>query len=370
MILKVTKLLKQIVQNKTKFIFRPPRPYKYLIFDKVGSENFNDALSLNDTSILNARFESLNLYIIGKCFLNLDLSLLNYYTNYIQCVNPKLVLTFIDNRIIFYQLKKNLENKNIKFISVQNGLRRIKNDWGKYLPLYNDLYSDYYFVWGNNIAQELSKYINTKFIPIGSFKNNKIPIKKYKKKRHINFISQFRLNKFWDSYGEEYFIESKILSKIHDYCIKNDFILNILCTTNSEKEKVFFSKYLTNKKNLIFSERKNTYDNYQKLDEASLNIFVDSTMGYESISRGNKTLAFSLRLSNQDDFRFAWPNYQKYKNKIYVVNQEDINFIHNKIDQILGLENNEWEKEVKYFNQIMKFDYDNTIFKDEIKKLL
>ena len=45
-------------------------------------------------------------------------------------------------------------------------------------------------------------------------------------------------------------------------------------------------------------------------------------------------------------------------------------FIENKIDQILELKNNEWEKEVKNYNQIMKFDYDNTIFKDEIKKLL
>ena len=54
----------------------------------------------------------------------------------------------------------------------------------------------------------------------------------------------------------------------------------------------------------------------------------------------------------------------------YVVNSEDINFIANKIDQILNLRNNEWEKEVKNFNQIMKFDYDNKIFKDEIRKLL
>ena len=365
------KLLKEIVKNKTKFFFRPPRSYKYLIFDKAGSENFIDTLNSNDTCILNTRFESLNLYIIGKCILNLDISLLKYFSHYIQCVNPKFVITFIDNRILFYQLKKNIENKNIKFISVQNGIRRNKNDIGDYFHLHHNLSSDYYFVWGNNIVQELSKYIKTKFIPIGSFKNNKIPILKSKKKRIINFISQFRIDNLWNTYGEEYFIENKILSKIHDYCIKNDFIFQILCTTNTESEVDFYNKYLTQKTNLIFSKRRGTFDNYKKLDEASLNIFIDSAMGYESIARGNKTLAVSLRLFNEESsFKFGWPNYETYKNKIYVVNSEDINFIDNKIDQILKLEDNEWEKEVKNFNQIMKFDCDNTIFKDEIRKLL
>ena len=371
MIHKVTKLFKEIIKNKTKFVFRPPRSYKYLIFDKAGSENFTDTLNSRDTDIVNTRFESLNLYIIGKCILNLDLSLLGYYTHYINYVDPKFVITFIDNRILFYQLKKNIENKSIKFISVQNGCRRNKNDMGEYLHLHNNLSSDYYFVWGNNIVEELSKYIKTKFIPIGSFKNNKIQILKSKKKRIINFISQFRINNSWNIYGEEYFIEDKILSKIHNYCIKNNFIFQILCTTNSESEIDFYNKYLPKKTNLFFSKRKNRLDNYEKLDEASLNIFIDSAMGYESIARGNKTLAVSLRLFNEENsFKFGWPNYETYKNKIYVVNSEDINFIDNKIDQILNLKNNEWEKEVKNFNQIMKFNYNNTIFKDEIKKLL
>ena len=59
-----------------------------------------------------------------------------------------------------------------------------------------------------------------------------------------------------------------------------------------------------------------------------------------------------------------------FKNKIYVVNFEDINFIHDRIDNILQLKNNEWEKEVKNFHQIMMYDYSNTIFQQEIKKLI
>ena len=256
MINKILKLLKIIIQNKTSFVFKPPSRIKYLIFDKVGSENFTNIFDFNEFEIIEARFESINLYIVGKCFLQLNLSLLNYFTNYIQSTNPKLVITFIDNRILFYQLKKNLKNNDIKFISVQNGCRRNKNDMGDHLHLYKNLSSDYYFVWGNNIIQELSKYIDTKFIPIGSFKNNNVQIKEIKKKREINFISQFRINNSWDSYGDKYFIENKILSNIHDYCIKNDFNLQILCTTDTESEKNFYFKFLTKNTNLVFSKKK------------------------------------------------------------------------------------------------------------------
>ena len=106
MINKILKLLKIIIQNKTRFVFKRPNRIKYLIFDKVGSENFTDIFDFNEFEIIEARFESINLYIIGKCFLQLNLSLLNYFTNYIESINPKLVITFIDNRILFYQLKK------------------------------------------------------------------------------------------------------------------------------------------------------------------------------------------------------------------------------------------------------------------------
>ena len=93
MINRVLKLLKVIIQNKTKFVFEPPKPYKYLIFDKVGSENFTNILNLRDTYIIDTRFESLNLYIIGKCILDLDISLLNYFTNYVRRINPKFYFT-------------------------------------------------------------------------------------------------------------------------------------------------------------------------------------------------------------------------------------------------------------------------------------
>ena len=46
---------------------------------------------------------------------------MNYYIEYIKICNPKILITFIDNNLIFYKLKKYFPN--IYFISVQNGIR-------------------------------------------------------------------------------------------------------------------------------------------------------------------------------------------------------------------------------------------------------
>ena len=155
---KLVKLLKIIIVNKTKFIIQKPLNKKYVIFDKIGSENFIDLFEQSNTYILNTRFESINIRVLIYCILEFDVSLLNYYSKYIEIINPKIVITYIDNRILFYQLKKKINGHSIKFISVQNGTRRSKNDIFDDLKNYKDLESDIYFVWGENIARELSKY--------------------------------------------------------------------------------------------------------------------------------------------------------------------------------------------------------------------
>ena len=56
---------------------------------------------------------------------------LNYYLNLIKFVRPEIIITFNDNRLDFYKLKKYLPQ--ILFISVQNGWRGYKDDIFEYL---------------------------------------------------------------------------------------------------------------------------------------------------------------------------------------------------------------------------------------------
>ena len=64
--------------------------------------------------------------IIFYLFVNLKFSKENYIKFYFQSVNPKIIITSIDNNKNFYLLK-NLYDK-AKYISVQNAMRTTKKD--------------------------------------------------------------------------------------------------------------------------------------------------------------------------------------------------------------------------------------------------
>ena len=51
--------------------------------------------------------------------------MLEYYNSYIDCVNPKILITFTDNDPTFYLIKKKIGRKKIM---IQNAWRNEYND--------------------------------------------------------------------------------------------------------------------------------------------------------------------------------------------------------------------------------------------------
>ncbi len=98
-----------------------PKQAPVLIFDRCGSDNFFFNLDERHVSILDVRGESFNFYILLKCLLTFQISRKYYYAFYINSVQPKVVMTFIDNNWRFYSLKKLC--LPITTVLVQNGLR-------------------------------------------------------------------------------------------------------------------------------------------------------------------------------------------------------------------------------------------------------
>ena len=102
---------------KSKFKFFPPRKKKILVFDY---NNYYKLKILNffhlDHEILHTRFEKINIYIILKNFLKFKFSFFDYLQEYVNYVNPKLLITLNDNNLKFYKLnckngKKYLSSK-------------------------------------------------------------------------------------------------------------------------------------------------------------------------------------------------------------------------------------------------------------------
>ena len=184
---------------KTKIFFRKPKKKEILIFDQTGYEILKNALDLNSAQVgfCSTRLEDFNLSVFMRVILNRRLSYKSYLKQYIKLVNPKIVLTFIDNNLFFYQLKKDFPH--IKFISIQNGYRFLNDEMLSTLinkKVEKNYYSsDYYFVLNKQMKKLMERYIDTNCVVAGSLRNNKFLIKKFNDNfnGNIGFISRFTL---------------------------------------------------------------------------------------------------------------------------------------------------------------------------------
>jgi len=371
----------------SKFIWKKPQHKKILIYDRNGLLFFLKYFKKKHLSILDIRMESINVPIIFFTFFNSGLKNLfvNYSLNYIQAVNPVVILTMTDTDLRFYQLKDKL-NISPKFIAIQNGLigarNFFKNSASEIIKKKLKLSCDYFFCANKNIIKNYSKIIKADFFPIGSFKNNTISIKK-KKSNFILFISQFSSPKnnlndifFKDkniqvTYKHFYADDISILKKLNIFCQKKKIKLFIkLRDSNSSQEKEFYYKNLKFN-NINFKKTENNVKDYQILDAAKVVVFLDSFLGYEAFARGNKVAAFpirgkTLKLSNSNfadnelpRHGFFWTNANS---------QKKLNLIMN---NVLTLSNSKWVLiKKKLENNIILYDKNNKTFIELIKKII
>lgn len=301
---------------KKKLVFKFPFKKKYLFYDF--NERF-DCLIKVEYEKLEIRNE-INFFILiysifffFKSKFKLNISYLNAYISFVK---PKIVFTFTDNDLSFYKLK--IYNLNVKFISIQNGTRSISSDIFALKINDNSLACDEIYVHNKYIGNKYKKIIKAKMITTGSLLNNYLKKRKKRFEHHITFISQF-LSKdnfnfkncsnkiiLWKNFFKAEYLILKILEK---FATDNNLLLNICIKNhqNNEEEKKFYKNILN--KNFFFSIPNANYNQYNICDNSRLVVFIDSTLGYESISRGNKTIGISIRnkIINDHSYKFGWP---------------------------------------------------------------
>ncbi len=329
--------------------------------------SFKEVIGKNNAEILSVRGEKLNLYIIFNLIINnfsyiFDLNRLKfeYILLYIKLVDPKLVITYCDNDPQFYKLKKFFYH--IKFISVQNGYRFYKSDLFSTLKKkeIKNLSCDYIFCFNEFIAKFYEKFINCKTVVIGSVKNNSVSKSNFNKDRHCLFVSSYGVSKLK--------IEKKILNIINNFCKENSLQLKILSRRGEEEEKKF---YLNINPKLEVIEQSNDYKtSYKLIDKALLVVSLNNTLGYESISRNNKTIFLNLNdreINCSSYIKYAWP--MKFKDKgPFWTNNFNENQIKEILEDILKMKNSEWNEISKKFSAINL--HDNLILHNIINKSL
>ena len=151
-------------------IFFPPKKKKYLILDRSQSTIFSNYLKKEDVNIMDTRYESINLLILLKTFLNFKFSFNDYIKEYIKNSGCEVIISFIDNKIFYYKLKRIFPQKTV--ILIQNGMRT--EFFFKKLSKEKDLKLDYLLTFSNFYSKKYAKYVDGRCITIGSIKNNLI----------------------------------------------------------------------------------------------------------------------------------------------------------------------------------------------------
>lgn len=369
--------------SKTKFFFQKPKKNEILIFDQTHLEFFKNALNLDKEKVshLSTRFEDFNLNVFFKIILNRKISYKSYLKQYIKLVDPKIILTFIDNNLFFYQLKKDFPN--IKFISVQNGYRFLNDEMLSTLinnkVEKNHYSSDYYFVFNKQMKKLMEQYIKTECIVAGSLRNNMLFIKNPNNnlQGNVGFISRFTPS-IAESLNEKneknphYLVHkfsSKLLCNTAEHCKRNNKKLFILTTRASllKEEKKYYEKILKNYQyNYLIKE--NQLDSYYNLFKVDVLISPSSTLGSEALGRGLKVLSFSedkILGSN-----FGWPFIENLQGPFFSNNYEYEN-VDKMISYIEKLSFKNWRELLNdYSDYTCFFNYDNKMIKNLIKKIL
>lgn len=362
----------------SKKIFTKPKKVDVLIYDTIGIFFLKKLLPKKiKYDIVDIRYDSINIKVIISYLKSFFLNYNSYIQEYINFTKPKIIITFNDNDINFYLLKK--KNPNIKFISIQNGRRN--NEFFEKIKKIRNLESDYIFCFGDYIKKKYNTYIKSKIVAVGSLKNNFINISK-KKYNFCSYISDYsepsneNIPYLKKSISIDYFyntIQEKILKLFIEYCKSiNQKLVIILHPNYSKHEKSYFlnikNKYY--KKINIFYP-KNQISVYKKCDQSEFVIAANSTLGLENIARGGKTLFINPRplLFKVKDDNFFWPGNVKpliYKIFINKISKLDLNKI---ILNFKKINFAKYRKAIKFY-KIMDYDKDNRIIKKVILSYL
>ncbi len=387
----LTKIFHQLARlTKAEFHFKKPYQNDILIFDKKGSDTPHFKYFLTKKpAILHVLGEKINLYIIFRLLLKFKIpSLSSYIEESIKIIRPRIIFHNSYN-IRFFQINKKKFNFEFKKIFTQSELKN-HLDFKDFIGEKKNLSCDNLFVWSEGMKINLSKYIIGNYEIVGSFANNegpKIQINNLKNK--LIFVSQFRTFKkknqndtkqtirevfhglkfSWDQF---YAADLQVAKQLKNFCLINNIEFEIVGTSLNDKisEKNFFREALGNDgwKYLESSENKR---GIYLTNEAKYIVTIDSTLGYECLSRGQRVCFFSIRSKflNAVYSKFGWTMNLDQEGPCWTSNNEKKDFKRIMDFLIYGKET-EWEHLRKEkLNDLLFYDPDNQIFKNFLKKI-
>ena len=373
---------------RPKKIWQRPVKAEVLVYDEVSLEPLLPYVREYTYTTLALRGESINLQCLFLSAFNprfwLGDSVKIYIYKYISMVSPKVVITFIDNDLRFYEISNNFPK--IKTIFIQNGKRSELRDVFGVIKKNNKYHVDYMLTFGISVGLKYSTYISGKVVPIGSLKNNSVAIQHSPMANTVLFISTV------DPYPtngsapfiilpdgqritwEQFHLPEKIVLEFLDaWCFEHNKILKIQGRSfGSNSEEYFFYFNSLSKCTWRYIPKQDIYGSYVQVDMSEIVVFIDSTLGYEALSRGKKTAGFIGRANmlKVESEKFGWPALKNETGPFWTHTLDKVIF-RNIMDYLDQIKDTDWDIVRRTHSEaLMNIDPGNLKLKTVLESIL
>ena len=361
-----------------------PNKSSVLIYDASGSNMIIEYIQQFSPEVLHISGERINLRVLFLALLKGKNLHDSYVDEYIRIVEPDLIITFVDNNLNFFTINK--RHKSIKTLFIQNGMRYYYGDIfytmdSIYPSNLKKLRVDYMMTFGEVVSSHYQKYISGSVIPIGSMINNLVPKKSVKENTVLSYISQYQAGRSIE--GKYYDYEKYagrtvkfVIQFMKDYAELNK--KNLMIIPKFSKGSDFRIQETAYYNNLLgceaqFLEFDQDFSSYHACDISEVTISIDSTLGVESIARGNKAAIFSIRGSMLDlkGFNYGWPG-DYSDNGLFWTNHSSVESFKKILDYLFNVDDEQWHKDLKKtnFSSLIEYDQNNSILLDTINTIL
>lgn len=369
--------------------WRWPRISDVLIYDASSAEILLVYLHPWRPEILHCRGEDINVLVLLASLVRKGNRWRAYVDEFIERVQPRLVVTFVDNNPGFYTLAA--RHKKLKTMFIQNGYR------GYYLDVFEHLSKDeapresykvdYMLTFGSLTGAEYAKYIRGAVIPIGSITNNHIPRKNPNKGNILAFVSQYKQQGVTiggHHFSHEEFYrkpDSLILKFLVRYASARAKKLLIVtrsrCPKELKEEQAYFCAIVGPAASFAGGDWFG--DSYEAVDSAEVVVSNTSTLGLESAARNRKTAFFTIHKHIYEmramdliwDRGIGWPKSCPEEGPFWTNHPDPASF-ERILDHLFAIDEGQWQTELADcgFADIITYDPGNTILRAVLRKEL
>jgi surface carbohydrate biosynthesis protein len=269
---------------------------------------------------------SINLRVQAACLRRGTWSAVAYGDEYIRRVQPRIVITCVDNFWQFYELKSRFPG--ITFVTVQNGVRGPSDDIFGHFSSEDPAsrpsrHIDEMLVYGAAVGRELTKYVSGRIHLVGSARSNALrwAPSSSSTPRTLVYVSTRRSTiplaqrvsvhegLAQVSLAEVYARRDGVVRHLAAYCAQHDLALVIAGKDDDATSDRRHYERLLGTDHFSYEPRADAYAGYRTIDRGDIVVFTSSSLGYEALGRGRRIAALftDIELTHSVGERFGWP---------------------------------------------------------------